>query len=127
MKIIGIGTDLVQQSRINELFLRFGRKFVQRILSETELAFFDQTRQRQAYLAKRFAAKEAIAKALGVGFGQFLTFKEISVVNSASGKPEVIFLGKSKEFADKLNVAEVMISLSDEKDYALAFAVAVQK
>lgn len=120
--ILGIGTDLVQQSRISKLLDRFGRKFVERILSLEEILCFEKVLDKEAYLAKRFAGKEAIAKALGTGIGA-IAFNEISILNLPNGKPYVKFLGKSQERVAEFAIREVMISLSDEKEYALAFAV----
>ena len=124
MKILGIGTDMVECSRIAKLMDRFGQKFIERILSEDELQSFKQLAQGSAYVAKRFAAKEAVAKALGIGIGQ-VAFNEISVTNLPSGKPIVNFIGKSKEYVKTLNITEIMITLSDEKAYALAFVVII--
>ena len=118
--ILGIGTDIVQKSRINVLWERFGNKFVQRILAPQEQAIFFKSNQKIAFLAKRFAAKEAVAKALGTGIGTALAFNEISVTNLPNGKPHVVLLGKAKNILD---TKSLMISLSDEKDYALAFVI----
>ncbi len=123
MSIIGIGTDIVEQMRISALLERFGQKFVDRILSIEEQKSFERSSNPVSYLAKRFAAKEAVAKAFGTGIGQAFAFNEISVTNLPSGQPTVSFIGRSKEFVDNRNVKEVMISLSDEKAFALAFVV----
>lgn len=124
MNIIGIGTDIVDKKRISRLLDRFGDRFIERILSKEEKKMISQISDPKAYLAKRFAAKEAIAKALGTGIGT-VSFNEISVLNTTGGKPYVKFEGKSKQFVMNLNIHEVMISLSDEKECALAFAVIV--
>ncbi len=123
MKILGIGTDIVQQARIDALWERFGQRFVKRVLSASEQALFSQKARPTAFLAKRFAAKEAVAKAIGTGIGQNLALHEISVLNLPNGKPYVTFSGKSLEYINTLNIQEVMISLSDEKDHVLAFVV----
>jgi holo-[acyl-carrier protein] synthase len=123
MTIIGIGTDIVERARIAVLLARFGDKFVQRILSSEEQQIMAQCTEPEAYVAKRFAAKEAVAKALGTGIGAALAFHEISITNLPSGKPQVTFKGKSQQFVKNLNIKEVMISLSDEKMFALAFVV----
>ncbi|MBN9287091.1 MAG: hypothetical protein BGO43_11950 [Gammaproteobacteria bacterium 39-13] len=124
MNIIGIGTDIVDKNRISRLLKRFGQRFIERILSEEERKVISLISDPTAYLAKRFAAKEAVAKALGTGIGA-VTFNEISILNATGGKPYVKFEGKSKQFASSLNIQEIMISLSDEKECALAFAVIV--
>ncbi len=123
MNILGIGTDIVELERISALLERFGQKFVHRILTIDEQKSFEGSSNPVSYLAKRFAAKEAVAKALGTGIGQTLAFNEISVTNLPSGQPTVSFIGRSKETVDKRNIKEVMISLSDEKAFALAFVI----
>jgi holo-[acyl-carrier protein] synthase len=123
MNIIGIGTDMVQQSRIRLLYERYGERFINRILSLDEQRIFNTLNQPCAFLAKRFAAKEAVSKALGIGIGEKLAFNEISVTNLSSGQPQVTLLGK----AEILGINKsIHISLSDEKDYALAFVVICQ-
>jgi len=123
-KIVGIGTDLVEKHRIRDLLDRFNRKFVERILSLEEIKKFDAATEGVSFLAKRFAAKEAIAKAIGTGIGP-LVFNEISVLNLDNGKPHVSFKGKSKQFVESMNISDddVMISLSDEREYAVAFVI----
>ncbi len=122
-KIIGIGTDIVSHARINHLLENFGERFVNRILSEQEQLAYQKTVSPDTYMAKRFAAKEAVAKALGTGIGAHVAFNEISVTNLNTGQPVVTFLGKAKDYIDSLGNITVWISLSDEKDYSLAFAI----
>lgn len=126
MNIFGIGTDIVDKNRIARLLNRFGDRFVTRILSQEEQQKFKEVADPIAYVAKRFAAKEAIAKALSTGIGA-VAFNEISVLNSPNGKPWVKFHGKSQQFVENLQIQNVMISLSDEKECALAFVIIVSK
>jgi holo-[acyl-carrier protein] synthase len=124
MTILGIGTDMVAKSRIKVLIERFPEKFAARILSEDELKCFNLNKQTAVdYLAKRFAGKEAVAKALGTGIGEKVAFNEISITNLPSGKPQVTLLGKAQILITEFNIKAIHISLSDEKDFALAFAV----
>ncbi len=123
MSIVGIGTDIVSLSRIEKLFKRFDDKFAKRILTPQEQAILSTQSAPVSYLAKRFAAKEAVSKALGTGIGVHLAFNEISVINLDNGKPIVQFIGKSKDYVDALSLKAVHISLSDEQEYALAFVV----
>ena len=123
MSLVGIGTDLVQLTRIQDLLERYGERFVSRILSEEERKLFTTTLPTVAYLAKRFAGKEAVSKALGTGIGKVLSFQDISILNHPTGQPFVTLHGNGKALADQLKVSQIMISLSDEKDYALAFVV----
>lgn len=119
----GIGTDIVARKRIHDLWQQYGQKFAQRILSEDELKVFANHKEPEAYLAKRFAAKEAIAKAVGTGIGQSISFQDISVMNNAKGKPEVVLNHKANLFVTQLGITQFHISLSDETDYALAFVL----
>ncbi|MCS5711089.1 holo-ACP synthase [Candidatus Berkiella aquae] len=127
MNVYGIGTDMVQISRIRDLFEKYGERFTQRILSASEQIAFKQHNEAIAYLAKRFAGKEAVAKALGTGIGSHLAFTQISITNQANGKPVVSLLGEAKQYFHSMEVGEIMISLSDEKEYALAFVVALKQ
>jgi holo-[acyl-carrier protein] synthase len=124
--IIGIGSDLVEIERIAQLLTKHGERFVERILTEAERARFAQKPEqtRAHWLAKRFAAKEAVAKALGTGFSQGISFQSMEISNDPLGKPEVSLLGKAKDLLDKrTNHWSVHLSLTDERRYAQAFAV----
>lgn len=122
MKILGVGTDLVAKSRIRSVWDRFQDRFVTRILSAEEQVLFAR-HPTVDFLAKRFAGKEATAKALGAGIGAKLAFHEISITNLPSGKPEVSLLGHSKKWMQEWGVDTIQISLADEKDYAIAFVI----
>lgn len=122
MKILGIGTDIVQLSRIENLLSEYDDKLIARILTADEQLQFKTSNQPISFFAKRFAAKEAVAKALGTGIGP-VAFKEINISNLDNGKPQVNFTGQTKVFVETLKVLDVMISLSDEKEYAVAFAL----
>lgn len=121
--IIGIGTDLVQIARIAHSLERFGEGFAKRILTQDELALFLKHSNQASFLASRFAAKEAAAKALGTGFSQGLGFAQIGVVNNLVGKPELYFLDKAYSLFQQKNIQHAHLSITHEKDYALAFVV----
>jgi holo-[acyl-carrier protein] synthase len=121
--IIGIGSDIVQVSRIAESLERLGDRFAKRILSATELARFNSHADKVAFLAKRFAAKEAAGKALGVGIGQGVSWAEITVLNDELGAPGLEFSGEAKAWCERKNVTSSHISLSDETEFAIAFVV----
>lgn len=124
MKIVGIGTDIVSIERIDRLWNEHGQNFARRILSVSELQDLEKSKNKIAFLAKRYAAKEALAKALGTGFqpnGLLLT--EISVRNDELGRPYLEFLGQSKKEIEKYQVTESHLSLSDEKEFAVAFVI----
>ena len=123
MHVIGIGTDIVKVSRIKRLLEKHGERFVQRILHQNELEIFHQRKTSKSYLAKRFAAKEALAKALGTGIAKGISFEEIEVINNKEGKPELILHGTASEIAKQIGVEKLFISLSDEKKYAIAYVI----
>ena len=120
--IVGIGTDIVQVARISAVLERQSRAFAERVLTENELAIFDSRKQKAHYLAKRFAAKEAASKALGTGIGQ-ISFQDMEVSNNEAGAPQLQLTGKAAEQMQKLGGSQAMVSLSDEKDYVVAFVV----
>ncbi len=120
--ILGVGTDLVQRVRIEQSLARWGDRFARRILAPPELAIFNTHRQPAAYLAKRFAGKEAASKALGTGIGQ-ISWQEISIVNDAAGSPAMELTGAALRLFEAHGARHIHVSLADEKDYALAFVV----
>ena len=125
--IYGIGTDLVHIPRIQTLLDKHGDKIAQRILSDTEFEAFQQAKNQVGFLAKRFAAKEAAAKALGTGFRDGLSLRHIEISNNENGKPELKFVGRGLDLLVEFNIGRSMISLSDEKDYAIAFVTLMER
>ena len=121
--IVGIGTDIVQVSRMSKNLEKYGDRFAERILAPAEYDTYKQHHQPDHYLAKRFAAKEATAKAFGSGFKNGLSLRQIAIVNEQSGKPILQFGQFAQDLARKLQVTRSFISLSDEKDYAMAVVV----
>jgi holo-[acyl-carrier protein] synthase len=121
--IIGIGTDLVHIPRMQSLLDKHGDKIAARILSEREFAEFKLQLKPAAYLAKRFAAKEATAKALGTGFRDGLSLRHIVVSNNELGKPELSFVDAGLTLKNKLNVDQSLLSLSDDHEYASAYVI----
>lgn len=130
--ILGIGIDLVSVSRIEDLMRKFGQKFVQKIFTESEIAkaekidFEDDFAPRAIFYAKRFAAKEAFAKACGLGIGRGVDFCDIEVINDKLGKPLINILNDKEKFLlNHFNVVELKIHLSitDEKPLAQAMVV----
>ena len=124
--IFGIGTDLVHIPRMQELLDKHDDKIAQRILSDAEFSEFQQVINQAAFLAKRFAAKEATAKALGTGFRDGLSLRHIEVVNNEVGKPELSFYKQGRILIEQHDIGRTLLSLSDEKDYALAFVTLVE-
>lgn len=125
--ILGIGSDLVDTHRIKAAYERFGDRFLAKIFTPLERAYaFNQPRPERA-LARRFAAKEALSKALGSGFRGGLSWQEIEVINDALGKPLFSLTGRALEALREKTPyglkAQIDLSLSDDFPYALAFVV----
>lgn len=121
--ISGLGIDIVQVGRVARIHAQYGRKFARRVLAERELLAFDATGNPVRFLALRFAAKEAVAKALGTGFRQGVALRLIEVVNNAAGKPSLCFHGAVQALVARQNVVATHISLTDEQEYAAAVVV----
>ncbi len=121
--IKGIGTDLVEVARIKKSLSRWGTRFARRILCAAELLEFDRSGRQAQFLAKRFAVKEAAVKALGTGMRGGVHFSQICITHQSSGAPEISFTGKAREIAEINGVGERFVSITDERDYALAFVV----
>ena len=119
--IFGIGTDIVRVSRLKRDLERFGVRFAERILTDDELAEYHQKENKAHFLARRFAAKEAAAKAMGTGFAQGLQLRHIGVGHDALGKPTLIFTARASEFIEERGITTAHISLADEEDHAVAF------
>ncbi|WP_455197862.1 holo-ACP synthase [Kaarinaea lacus] len=121
--IHGIGTDIVQVSRFVDSLARHGDRFAQRILAESEFNTFCGHAQPAQFLAKRYAAKEAAAKAFGTGFRDGLSLRHIIVVNEDNGRPVLQFVEAAQNLIDRFQISSSYLSISDEKDYAVAFVV----
>jgi holo-[acyl-carrier protein] synthase len=122
--IYGIGTDLIRISRLEELYDNYQGKIVSKILSRKERDRFDEfavKKRKIAYLAKRFAVKEAFVKALGTGFRGDITFTNISVLNNKLGKPEIELADEIQDILSKNS--KIHVSLSDEVDIVSAFVI----
>ena len=121
--IVGTGLDIVEINRIQLMHDRHPVKFAERILSESEMREYHESNYPVRFLAKRFAAKEAVAKALGTGFSAGIEMKMISVGHDGSGRPLVELALAAKARAEQLGVVASWLSISDEKHYATAFVV----
>jgi len=124
MKILGIGVDIIQNKRIKDSIKN--HRFKNRIYSTNELKLSSYSKNKIGYFSKRFAAKEAFAKALGTGFRDNLNFKDIEIMNNKLGKP---YYTKTKKITEiikkkfKVKNFNCFLSISDEKEYSTAFAI----
>jgi holo-[acyl-carrier protein] synthase len=125
--IIGIGVDLCDQNRIRQSLDRFGQRFLDRCYSPSEQAACIDRADTAARLARRYAAKEAVSKALGTGIGEFAWLTEIEVVSRENGKPELRLSGRAEATLAKLTpdgmTARCHLSITDEGDLAQAFVI----
>lgn len=120
--ILGIGTDLVQVARMQGMWERHGARLAERILHPLERE--DLPPEHPAgFLARRFAAKEALSKALGCGIGADMALAEAGVTHDARGRPEFVLEGRARATAERLGAGTIHLSISDERDYAQAFVV----
>ena len=128
MKILGIGVDIIENSRIAKS-LKNG-VFIKRIFSESEILMAKKIKDKKNYYSKRFAAKEAFAKSIGTGFRNNLNFKDISIVNDKLGKPSFIINEKIKKIIKKqfkISSFNFFLSISDEKKYSVAYVILQRK
>ena len=121
--IKGIGVDMAEIGRFTATYARFGARFPERILSAQELREFAHSRNPGRFLAMRFAAKEATSKALGTGFRDGVASRQIGVVHSASGKPNLAVTGRAAELFATFGISASHVSLTDEGGFAVAFVV----
>ena len=124
MSVIGVGTDLVQVERVRRVLERHGERFAARVLDEREMQRWRTHADPGSYLARRWAVKEAAAKALGTGIGGSLGFHDLHVTNTAAGAPRLEVAGRGAETARLLGVDRWHVSLSDDGGFALAFVLA---
>ncbi|MHB8170614.1 MAG: holo-ACP synthase [Thermincolia bacterium] len=122
--IVGIGTDIVEIERIKEACS--AERFLERVFTPGEREYCLGHKNPWPYLAARFAAKEAVAKALGTGIGQ-VGWRDIEVVKEPSGRPGIVLSGKGVETARELGIKELLLSLSHCREYAMAYVVGVSK
>ncbi len=120
--ILGLGLDVTEVSRIRDLLARFGERFTQRILTRAEAAGMPKG-DAAPYVAARFAAKEAAAKALGTGFAQGVTQPSIEVLSLPSGAPMLTLHGKALEIAGAMGVQKIHVSLTHGRDIAAATVI----
>ena len=128
MKILGIGVDIVENSRISKLLKN--KFFIKRIFSNSEIIIANKIRDKKSYYSKRFAAKEAFAKSIGTGFRNDLNYNDISIVNDKLGKPSFIINEKIKKIVKKqfkISLFNFFLSISDEKKYSVAYVILQKK
>jgi holo-[acyl-carrier protein] synthase len=121
--IYGIGVDVLQLERIERSYRRFGQHFVDRLLMPAERAQLAKAQRPERFLAMRFAAKEAVVKAMGTGFAHGLWIRDVGVVQDAWGKPEVVYSERGERVRRRLGIGDGHVTLTDEAGLVVAVAV----
>lgn len=123
--IYGIGTDLLRVDRVDRVYRRFGDRFARRVLMDSEQEDFSETRNPVRFLAMRFAAKEAIVKALGTGFRHGMWVRDAGVRHNERGRPEIIFSPRGKAACAAAGISGGYLSLTDDAGLVVAMAILV--
>jgi holo-[acyl-carrier protein] synthase len=124
--IFGIGIDVLQAQRMTDSYARFGTHLLDRLLLPQEREQFARTRRPDRFLAMRFAAKEAIVKAMGTGFAHGVWIRDVGMVQNAWGKPEVIYSARGEAVRRRMGIGEGHVTLTDEAGLVVAVAVLMQ-
>jgi len=125
--IFGIGTDVVQLDRVAKIYERYGELFVARLLMPEEEQAFRGHKRPVRFLAMRFAAKEAIVKAMGTGFAHGVWIRDSGIATNAWGRPEVIWSPRGRQLCEQLGIGEGHVTLTDEAGLVIAVAVLMRK
>ncbi|MBT8144706.1 MAG: holo-ACP synthase [Gammaproteobacteria bacterium] len=121
--IYGIGTDILRVDRVEQAYERFGDRFARRILMPQEYEDYSSYKRPVRFLAMRFAAKEALVKAMGTGFRHGMWVRDVGVRHDHRGKPEPIFSARGQARCHELGIGRSYVSLTDEGGMVVAFAV----
>ena len=121
--IFGIGVDVLEAARIKKVYDRFGEHFLDRLLLPKEREQLGKTKRKERFLAMRFAAKEAIVKAMGTGFAHGMWIRDVGVVQNAWGRPDVVYSERGEKMRRKLGIGNGFITLTDEAGLIVAVAV----
>jgi holo-[acyl-carrier protein] synthase len=125
--IFGIGVDVLELKRIEHTLERFGDRFIEHLLMPEEQAQLEKTQRRARFLAMRFAAKEAIVKAMGTGFAHGIWIRDIGVVQNSWGRPEVVYSERGDRVRRGLGIGEGHVTLTDEAGLVVAVAVLMKE
>ena len=118
--IIGIGTDIIEVKRVKKAAIRFGDRFIQRIFTEYEIGYSENKANSFQHFAVRFAAKEALVKAMGIGLRDGILWRQIEIRNDDLGKPQIFCSGICKKILNELHVKSIHVSLSHIEKYGIA-------
>lgn len=125
--IFGIGIDVLELERIQRVYRKYGQRFVERLLLPGEQEQFARSARPERFLAMRFAAKEAIVKAMGTGFAHGMWIRDVGVVQNSWGKPEVVYSERGQKMCEQLGIGDGHVTLTDEAGLVVAVAVLMRK
>jgi holo-[acyl-carrier protein] synthase len=125
MEIVGIGTDIVECIRIGRLIEQHGELYLTRVFTAREISYCQERKRAMEHFAGRWAAKEAILKALGTGWQKGISWTDVEVRNDFSGQPRVFLCGGAKDVTQSLKIKDILISISHCRNYATAYALAI--
>ena len=121
--IFGIGTDIVELSRIGEIYGRYGDHFARRILMDEEMELYARSKNPVRFLAMRFAGKEAAVKAMGTGFAHGVWLRDVGILNNDWGRPVIVWSERGSRVCARLGIGSGHVSLTDDAGLVLAFAI----
>jgi holo-[acyl-carrier protein] synthase len=127
MNILGIGTDIVECLRIAQMIERHGELFITRVYTPREIRYCQRRKAATQHFAGRWAAKEAVLKAVGTGWRRGISWRDVEICNVAGGKPIVVIRGGLREIADEMGIGQVLISISHCRSHATAYAIAIDR
>ncbi len=125
MNVVGIGTDIIECLRIAQMIERHGEQFINRVYTSHEIQYCQARKQATQHFAGRWAAKEAMLKALGTGWRRGISWRDVEVRAEASGKPTAVLRGGAREVCEELGITEMLVSISHCRSHATAHAIAL--
>ena len=125
MSILGHGVDIIECPRLDKMLAHHGDRLLQRVFTAHEQVYCQKHKERIQHLAGRFAAKEAVLKALGTGMRGRMKWTDVQIANDDLGKPEIVLSGESAAVAEKMGITRVLVSISHTRENAVASAIAV--
>lgn len=127
MTILGIGTDITECLRIAQMIERHGELFIARVYTPQEIQYCQSRKQSTQHFAGRWAAKEAVLKAVGTGWRRGISWRDVEIRNQLGGKPVVALFGGLREVAEELGIGQILISISHCRSHATAYALALER
>lgn len=126
MAILGIGTDIIEVPRIALMIQKHGELFVQRVYTPHEIGYCSSSKATNQHYAGRWAAKEAVLKALGTGWAKGIHWTDIEIRNEPGGRPKIRLSGAARDLCEQRGIAEILITISHCRTFAVAYAVAMR-